>query len=144
MTTRWIVSFQAVDPNNPDGFWEVGVPPWLYKVHQNKGKESALSRLLLVGEVLQGGTIQLRRGWSRPGKDEDCYAYIGKPKRDYPSAQIDLPAPPGKVFVVFVLKDGAIDEWTWRNEVEDKGEFVNPDGVKGELIWPLNKKFGNF
>src|SRR6185312_4934673 len=117
MSTRWIVEFQAIDPRkspiDSSRFWPVGIPEWLYRHHQHHGNEKALGRLFLVGELLQEKTEEIREGWCRPGK-EDCFAYCGQLARDFKSPQIETPAPPGMTFVVFVLRDGSIDEWTWR------------------------------
>lgn len=132
---RWLLPFQAIDPSNVDQSWEVGVSERLFRKIQNHGHEKALARLRLVHEVLEGGTQLLFRGWSRPDKD-DCFVYAGCPSRDYKSLTIDTPAPKGMMFLVFVLPDGTIDEWTWRPFAE--GEKDRPDGVTGELIWSRN------
>src|SRR5437899_613556 len=104
MTTRWIISFQAIDPRlspvDPGQFWEVGVPEWLYRVHQHKGHDAPLGRLVLVGDVLTEQTEQIWKGWSRPGRDE-CYAYCGRLKREFKSPTIETPPPPGMTFTVF-------------------------------------------
>ena len=144
MQSRWILTFTAIDPANPDDVWQVGIPEWLYRQHQRRGNEKALGRVFLVGDVLQGGTAGLRKGWSRPGKD-DCYAYNGFPKYDYKSLTIQTPAPKGMTFCVFVLSDGTIDEWAWRpvSEIQQEHEGERPDGITGELIWPQKKKSDN-
>ena len=139
MSTRWLLTFKAIDPNNLAGVWNVGIPEWLYRTHQKQGNEARLGRIILVQEVLEGGTLQLRQGWSRPDKEDGCYVYIGKPDRDFRSFQIETPPPPEQSFLVFVLQDGSIDEWTWRRLSEEKGEEDNPDGVKGNLIWSQSK-----
>jgi hypothetical protein len=147
MGTRWIVDFQTIDPKqkpvDPGEFWTVGIPEWLYRKHQHSGNEKALGRLFLVGELLQEKVEQIWEGWSRPGK-EDCFAYFGQLARDFKSPQIETPAPPGMIFGVFVLPDGSIDDWTWREQTEEKEGVIRPSGiVKGELIWPLNKTSGS-
>ena len=141
MGTRWFASFKALDPRTigNDGLWEVGISERRFKALQHAGHEAPLARLQLVQEVLQGGTDELWEGWSRPGKEEDCYVYVGSPDRDYRSLTIELPAPPGMAFLVFVLKDGTIDEWTWRPLSEDTKKGKHPDGIKGQLLWPLPK-----
>lgn len=140
MTTRWFYSCQAIDPNDPpDSFWEVGVSERLFRRLQNQGDARRLARLVLVEEVLVGGTDEIYAGWSRPGKEEDCFVYVGRPKSDYKSASIVTPPPKGMVFLVFVLRDGTIDEWTWRSLSEVEGESNRPDGVKGKVIWPKNQ-----
>jgi len=136
---RWLLTFHAIDPAALDKRWETGVPEWLYRHFRNQGHEKAIARLLLVREVLEGGTIDLYGGWSRPDK-EDCFVYVGCPNRDFKSLTIETPAPKkmGKKmgFLVFVLPDGTIDEWTWRLLDEEGGN--RPIGVTGELIWSLN------
>jgi hypothetical protein len=133
--TRWLLTFEAIDPANVDHHWETGIPERLYRWLQNHGHEKALARLILVREVLSGGTLRIYKGWSRPGK-HDCFVYVGRPRRDFKSLSIATPAPKGMVFLVFVLPDGTIDEWTWRPSAED--EENRPHGVTGELIWSLN------
>jgi len=139
MSTRWLYTFQAIDPKDSSKTWEVGIPEQLFRLLQNKGHEKAIARLVLVHEVLEGGTVELRGGWSRPGKEEGCYVYIGRPARDFKSLSIETPAPKNMAFLVFVLPDGSIDEWTWRLLSEEKGEEDSPEGIKGDVIWPPNK-----
>ena len=140
MPTRWFFSLEAVDPRNPaDSRWTVGVPEWLYRVKQRKGDERAIARLRLVREVLQGGTVSLYEGWSRPGKDDCCYVYVGKPDRDLKSPSIVTPPPKGMLFLVFILPDGTVDEWIWRHHSEQEGEEDIPMGVNGRLLWSLKK-----
>jgi hypothetical protein len=135
---RWFLPFQAIDPNNLTTVWEVGIPEWLYRIYQNKGNEKAIARILLVKEVLDRGTVKLYRGWSREGKD-DCLVYEGYPERDYKSLTISTPAPPNMAFLVFILPDGTIDEWTWRPlvAIENETEQI-VGGINGELIWSKN------
>ncbi len=133
---RWLLSFQAIDPYKPDSVWKVGIPEWLYRLHQNKGNEKAIARILLVEEVLAGGTVRLYKGWSRPGR-EDCFVYEGRPRRDYKSLTISTPAPPQMAFLIFVLSDGTVDEWTWRPLRREGGE-TEVDGIRGKLIWSKN------
>ena len=132
---RWQVTFDAIDPRAPDKHWQTGIPERLVRHIRNHGHEKALARLLLVKEVLEGGTIAIYEGWSRPDK-EDCFVYVGAPSRDRRSLTIDTPAPKSMGFLVFVLPDGTIDEWTWRR-LDEEGEY-RPNGVTGELIWSLN------
>ena len=132
---RWLLTFHAIDPAALDKRWKTGVPERLYRHIQNHGHEKAIARLRLVQEVLEGGTLSLFRGWSRPEK-EDCFVYVGLPSRDFKSLTIDTPAPKQMGFLVFVLPDGTIDEWTWRPLDEEGGN--QPIGVTGELIWSLN------
>lgn len=139
MAARWVLTFEAVNPNDPDKTWRIGIPEWLYRVHQRKGHEAALAHILLIAEVIEGGSYQIFRGWSRPGKDEGCHMYVGYPSCDRPSLQIQLPPIPNHCFCVFVLPDGSIDNWTWRRAIAE-GDDSRPQGVSGELIWPLPNK----
>ncbi len=133
---RWLLSFEAIHPTERDKTWETGVPERLYRELQNHGHEKAMGRLLLVREVLLEGARHIYGGWSRPDKD-DCWVYVGCPNRDLKSLTIETPPPRGMVFLVFVLPDGTIDEWTWRRRAEE-GEG-RPEGITGELIWSLNQ-----
>ncbi len=117
---RWLLTFRAIDPNNPTGRWNVGIPKRLYEYQQNHGHEKAIARIVLVDEVLKEGTVRVYRGWARLGK-EDCYVYEGYPGVDYKSMSITTPAPKDMAFLVFVLPDGTIDDWTWR-PLEKNGE----------------------
>ncbi len=132
---RWLLTFEALDPNNLATFWEVGIPEWLYRLHQHKGNEKAIARIVLIDEVLGPRTVRLYRGWARSGK-EDCFVYEGRPECDHKSLTIETPPPKEMVFLVFVLPDGTIDEWTWRPLKQGGGNQV--DGIKGDLIWSKN------
>jgi len=67
MDTRWLFTFEARDPKNPeDDQWKVGLPERLYRKLQINSHDKALARLRLVREVLQGGTTHLYEGWCRP------------------------------------------------------------------------------
>ena len=134
---RWLIPFRAIDPKNVDGHWSVGVTAQHYRYIQHHGHEKQAARLLLVKEVLEGGTVNLYKGWCRPER-ENCFVYEGHPTRDYKSLTIDTPAKAGMVFLVFVLPDGEIDEWTWRFLTDDGGN--RPDGITGELIWSANPR----
>jgi hypothetical protein len=132
---RWLLTVEAIDPTDVEQRWETGVPEGLYRALQRAGHEKAIARLYLVREVLAGGTTHTYRGWCRPDKD-DCFVYVRRPDRDFKSLTIETPPPKGMVFLVFVLPDGTIEEWTWRPVAEN--ETDRPDGVTGELIWSRN------
>lgn len=131
--TRWKAVFEAINPKNPEvDKWLTGISPDLYRRLQHQGDERRQARLLLVREVLEECTEALYGGWSRPMKD-DSFVYVGRPTHDFKSLSIETPPPLGMVFLVFVLPDGTIDEWTWRKSDPESGA---PLGVNGELIWP--------
>lgn len=132
---RWFFAIEAIDPTDVAQRWETGIQEQLYRRLQNSGHEKAIARLYLVNDVLSGGTTHIYRGWSRPGMDE-CFVYVGCPDRDFKSLSIETPPPKGMVFLVFVLKDGTINDWTWRPLAEDEED--RPQGVTGELIWSKN------
>lgn len=132
---RWLLTFEAIDPNNLNGHWKTGIREADYKSIQIHGHEARQARILLVKQVLEGATQLIFRGWSRPDM-EDSYVYAGRPDRDYKSLTIETPPPPEMVFLVFVLPDGTIDDWNWRPSTIQKGI---PDGVNGELIWPATQ-----
>jgi hypothetical protein len=135
--TRWIWTLQARHPGNPDGaHWQVGLDQAHIEHLRSKGHKTLLARLILVEETLKDTTVIIR-GWSRPGK-EDCYVYVGKPKHDRRSAVIETPAPPNKVFLVFVLPNGTIDHWTWRDENPEEPGL--PQGVTGETLWRQTRR----
>lgn len=139
MGSRWLLNFQAIDPKDPTSkTWRVGVQERKYRSAQHHGHEKEIARLMLVREVLEGGTIQLYEGWSRPDKEEDCYVYVGNPEGDYRSLSIQTPAPPRSFFLVFVLNDGTIDHWTWRKMAEREDGVEVPKDVTGKLIWSQN------
>jgi len=129
--TRWIFTVRAVAPGS-DGSVEVGVSEKHFRLLQQNGDHLAIGRLRLAKEVLED-PICIVQGWDRQ-RTEECRIYVGRPKRDYRSSKIDIPAPPGMLFLVFVLPGGTIDVWTWRPCEPDNPDF--PQGVKGEVIWP--------
>ena len=133
---RWYIEFDAVNPNSPDKKWKTGVLESLYRKIRNCGHEKAIARLLLVREVLDEGAVAIFSGWSRPDRD-DCFVYLGHPDHDFKSLSIETPPPLKMGFLVFVLPDGTIDEWTWRS-LHEEGD-IRPNGVSGELIWSLKQ-----
>lgn len=135
--SRWKWSFDAINPCHPqEAKWKTGVDERYYKQLQNSGHEKAIARLLLVERVLNGGTERIYKSWCRPEK-EDCFVYVRYPDVDFKSLTISTPPPPNMAFLVFVLPDGTITEWTWRPLSE--AERDTPEGVTGELVWPPNK-----
>jgi hypothetical protein len=113
----------------------MGIKEKYYRTLQQNGHEKAIARLLLVKEVLCGKATHIYEGWCRPNKD-DCYVYVGSPARDYKSLTIDTPSPTNMVFLVFVLPDGEIAEWTWRPVSAEDG---SPKGITGDLIWKTSE-----
>jgi hypothetical protein len=128
---RWLLSFVGIDPRNPQNEQrEMGVKEEHYRYLQHHGDEKAIARLWLVGQVLQGGTACIYKGWGR-GKD-DCHIYVGYPGEDRKSLTITTPPPPNMAFLVFVLPDGTIENWTWRPLISGG---ITPEGMEGEIVW---------
>ena len=128
---RWYIPFSAIDPEHTERQWTVGIEEAHYTVLKHHGHEKQIARLMLVKETLDD-PIRIHKGWCRQDK-EDSYVYVGKPTHDYRSLTIETPAPPGQLFLVFILPGGTIDEWTWRPVAEKTPE--TPQGVEGEVIW---------
>lgn len=132
--SRWFVSFSARSPQSPDDeTWEIGISERKFRMLREKGHDVRLSRIILIEDTLNDTSI-VYEGWSRPGK-EDCYVYVGTPERDFRGPQIQVPAPPDMLFLVFVMASGEIDYWNWRRKSED--DPSQPEGVEGgTIIWP--------
>jgi len=140
---RWKYKLHARNPRDLNGAkWTVGIDEGKITLLARKGHEAKLARIALVKDVLDDpdGIIG---GWSRPDRG-DCYVYFGTPNRDFRSTTIETPAPPEKMFLVFVLSDGTIDDWNWRlvdsnnpNLPEGLVRGEGEDGLdqRGELIW---------
>lgn len=135
MSTRWIIDFEALDPKSPmGGTWLVGVFEWRLKLLQSRGHDAKRAQLRLVQETLEdGGTERIYGGWSRPDMD-NCFVYVGRPTHNWTSLTIETPAPPNRLFLVFVSPDGTISDWGWRDRSDD--DPLRPADVKGTLIWP--------
>ncbi len=134
MGTRWRIEFDARLPSNPDQqIWKVGIAPRLLETLQKQGHAVKQARILLVRDVL-GDTREIFQGWSRPDTD-DCFVYAGNPVHDYYKPNIEVPPPPNMIFLVFVLRDGTIDDWNWRPI--DPEDPTIPKGITGRKIWPL-------
>jgi hypothetical protein len=125
-------SFLAQSPQDPEETWEVGVSERDLKKLIHDGHKEKLARARLIEEVFDDPTtlVSIIQGWGR-NKDE-CVIYVTSPGRDYRSDSIETPGQPGRVFLIFVLPDGTIDDWCWRDVASDG----LPDGVKGDTVWP--------
>jgi hypothetical protein len=133
MGTRWKIEFDARLPSNPDHeTWKVGIASSLLNTLQKQGHAVKQARILLVQDVL-GDTREIFQGWSRPDTD-DCFVYTGSPRYDCRGPTIQVPPPRNMVFLVFVLRDGTIDDWNWRPL--KPGDATVPEGINGRRIWP--------
>lgn len=135
MARRWLLPFDAVDPKRIESVWKIGIAEAIYRKVQHSGHEARHARIELIDDVLRHpGLVRLYGGWSRPDKG-DCFVYVGRPDRDHRSLTIHVPPPPNMAFLVFVMEDGTIDEWTWRPA---NPKTLEPEGVRGDLIWAAN------
>lgn len=129
---RWKIHFDTVDPRKVGETWSVGIRESDLDRLRRTNHECYLARIRCVDEVLNAPELVIE-GWDRPDRD-DCYVYVGRPSRDYRSLSIDVPAPRGQVFLVFVLPDGTIDSWGWRPV--DALDPARPEDMKGKQAWP--------
>lgn len=132
MKGRWHLDFDAFKHCDP-GIWKVGIASRLFSALRRNNHTVKLARIKLVEEVVCA-PLGIFEGWSRPDMD-DCYVYAGTPARDFRGFTIDVPAPPGMMFLVFILPDGTIDDWNWREVQSDDPHL--PVGVKGRQVWPV-------
>jgi hypothetical protein len=127
----------VVDPENPGRVKKIGIQQRVIATLRKEIDRKRLARLQLVVEV-SASPYAIIRGWDRTNKD-DCYVYVGKPTRDYTSiadhavGSIDVPAPKNHFFVVFVLPDGTISDWTWR--LADPVQPDRPKDINGDIVW---------
>ncbi|MBI1900767.1 MAG: hypothetical protein HYS13_06610 [Planctomycetia bacterium] len=91
-------------------------------------------RLLCVKDVLLN-PIAVFQGWNREGF-EDALCYVGRPA-DHPKQDIELPAPPGRCFLTFVLPSGKIEEWRWESfDPNSEADCRNQFGHNWSQLWP--------
>ena len=128
---RWFLPFTSIDPKNLEDTWEIGILQNHYNAIRIHGHEKQIARIVCVDEVL-ADPASLFRGWNRPDKD-NCFVYAGFPENDFKSLTISTSRPRNMIFLVFVLEDGTINDWNWR-EI-DADAPMQPMGINGELIW---------
>ena len=131
----WVLS--ALDPFHPGE-----VSTWTVRIEQahidgltRHGVRARFFRLLLVEGMLADPMVVFQ-GWEREGHDNDL-CYVGRPERDFRSGSIEVPPPPGMVFVVFVTASGKVSEWRWEKSDEENPEF--PEDYKARfrrIVWP--------
>lgn len=134
MVSRWRIEFDARSPIGSEGdTWKVGIAPAQLDALQTNNHTVKQMRIMLVEGVLSDPDA-IFAGWSRPDTG-DCYVYAGKPDRDYRGMGIETPPPRGMMFLVFVLRDGTIDDWNWRKVQADNPDL--PEGLEGnKKLWP--------
>jgi len=133
---KW--TMEALNPYGSNDPLEV----WLPQAHVDgltrKGLETRFARLLLVPEVLKNPEVVFQ-GLEREGQEEGL-CYVGRPSRDFHSTTIEVPAPPGKVFLVFVERGGKVFEWRWEPSEDDEPAY--PENYRerfGRVLWPTNQ-----
>jgi len=122
--------FSTQDPTGGVGdTWKVGIPEWLFCEVRKYEHQAKFGRIRCILEMIESPSA-IYKGWCRQGTEE-CWVYEGDVSTDYRSLQIETPQPPGTRFVVFILPDGSIDDWTWR-EQDDHGKPLDV----GQRVWP--------
>ncbi len=130
---RWKFVIEAQSPDDPHATWRTGFTVRTIELLISKGHTEKLARARLAEEVLQSPD-SIIKGWGRDR--DDCLIYVGAPLQDYRSSSVETPPPKGMLFLVFVLSDGTIDDWSWRPA--EAGEPGMPEGMKGTVLWPAN------
>lgn len=128
--TRWFETYEAPSPDDRLSTWSVGIRRSHIEAMVKYSHVVKLARASLIKPLLEDPEMVVR-GWDRADRD-DCFAYVGSPAEDRRSATITTP-PPKKYFVVFILPDGTIDDWGWRDA--DPLDASRPDGLRGEVTW---------
>jgi hypothetical protein len=132
--SRWKYAYSVQSPDDPGKTRDVGISEKDLKFLYEHGHKEKLARARLVDEVFQDPVriLTIIRGWGRD-KDE-CVIYVTSPGHDYRSDSIETPSQPNRLFLIFVMPDGTIDDWNWR----DIGNDGRPEGVGGKIIWQQN------
>ncbi|MEX0679192.1 MAG: hypothetical protein WD063_19105 [Pirellulales bacterium] len=131
--SKWKFTVEAQSPGNPRQTWITGFSERQLALLLSKGHKEKLAKARLAEEVLEHPE-SIIKGW---GRDKaDSWIYVGAPPHDYRSDSIETPPPKGKRSLVFVLPDGTIDDWVWRDARTDEPGL--PDGMKGNVVWPVN------
>ena len=131
--SKWKFTVEAQSPESPLRTWSTGFSERHLNLLVAKGHKEMLARARLAEEVLRTPEAIIK-GW---GRDQaESWIYVGAPAHDYRSDSIETPPPQGKLFLVFVLPDGTIDDWAWRDARADEPGM--PEGMKGSVIWPVS------
>jgi hypothetical protein len=131
--SRWKFTIEAQSPRDASQSWPTGFSARALEFLISKGHKEKLARARLAEEVLRAPE-SIIEGWGR--EKDDCWIYVGSPPHDFRSDSVETPPPKGMLFLVFVLPDGTIDDWAWREARLDEPNL--PEGMKGTVIWPVN------
>jgi len=128
--------YSAVEGLGPTGenctFW---VSISLLKHLQRYGPHQKFYDALLLPEALLK-RLRIFQGLNRDGYDGG-YGYVSLPSKRYRSHDVELPPPPGLLFIVFVRQDFVVMDWEWRKIHE--GNSTYPKDWENDFdkeIWP--------
>ena len=136
--------FHQFEGQSPDGTgrcWFAIANDSLTSLLRATGNRHKLLEAFAIPEIVSSpkGSWQ---GWGRTGQ-EQALAYAGIPSGRYMSASIELPCPPGKVFVVYVsarpMQTGhlKIIKWGWVEGDPNRSGFpVDHETRFGRRLWP--------
>jgi hypothetical protein len=130
---KWKFTIEAQSPTGQFGTWQTGFAARTLEFLISKGHKEKLARARLVEEVLTTPEAIIQ-GWGRD--KDDCWIYVGSPPHDFRSDSVETPSLRGMLLLVFVLPDGTIDDWGWREARSDEPGL--PEGMKGKVVWPVN------
>ena len=132
--TRWHFTIDdAQCPGKAAGcVWKTGIHYKKYDLISRNSHDAKHARLKLVRTAM-AFPLRILKGWNRIGHDGE-YVYVSKPEVDYRSWTVEVPAPKGMYFLVFVEVDGTIDDWAWR--AEDVNDPDLPKDTGKEVVFP--------
>lgn len=110
--------YYEVEGRTPDGQSRTfRVPTDLLTHLQRHGPTPKFYDALLLSFALNDWS-HVYRGLKRE-EYEEGYCFVAQPPKRYRSHDIELPPPPGLVFLVFVRSDGIVMDWEWRKVDEN-------------------------
>jgi hypothetical protein len=92
----------------------------------------------LIKGVLESPTA-VYQDLQREGYSE-AYCYCGLPPSRFRTSEIEIPPPPGRVFLVFVavgVRGNIVLDWEWRAAHNDKLGHLMDDSCFGRQLWPM-------
>ena len=133
-------TIQAFNPYDPSGCPPIALK--LSKAHvlgtADRGLKARFARIKLIPEVVKDPIIVLE-GWKREGYDK-ALIYVGKPNHDFRSPEIELPQPPGMLFLVFATPETyIISDWRWEVASAEDPNLPEESANRCEkVLWPTN------
>jgi len=111
------------------------VPSAFLQHLQRKGPVSKFFDAYLLAEVLSN-PLHILRGLKREDYDEGL-CYVAFPSKRYRGHEIELPPPPGLIFLVFVRSDWVVMDWEWRKVDDEAPSYPTNWKVDfAEEVWP--------